>query len=262
MTIKEFFRSKVISKRYHFTDLDNLITFTANGVSFTMVRVQGGTFTMGATPEQGDDASILEKPAHRVTLSDYYIGQTEVTQALWQALMGNNPSRFKGSDNPVECVSWNDCQEFIKKLNALTGKTFSLPTEAQWEFAARGGNKSKGYKYAGSNNLEEVAWYYDNSYDKGENHPDYGTHSVATKQPNELGLYDMSGNVCEWCNDWYSDYSSSAQTNPIGPSTGSSRVLRGGVWLSSARFCRVSFRDFNDPVGRNDDLGFRLSLVP
>lgn len=254
MTIKEFFRSKVISRLYHFTDRDNLITFTANGVSFTMVRVQGGTFTMGAAPEQGDDAYDGEKPAHRVTLSDYYIGQTEVTQALWQAVMGNNPSRFKGSENPVECVSWNDCQEFIKKLNALTGKTFSLPTEAQWEFAARGGNLSKGYKYAGSNNLDDVAWYYDNS--------NSATHSVATKQPNELGLYDMSGSVWEWCNDCLGNYGSSAQTNPIGPSTGSFRVCRGGGLFGDAGDCRVSDRNGNFPDCRDFNHGFRLSLVP
>ena len=165
--------------------------FMVNGVSFEMVRVEGGTFHMGATSEQKDEAWDREKPVHSVTLSSYYIGKTEVTQALWQAVMGSNPSNFKGSNLPVECVCWNDCQEFIQKLNSLTGRNFRLPTEAEWEFACRGGNNSRGYKYSGSNNLGSVAWYDDNS--GGQTHP------VATKAPNELGIYDMSGNVWEWC---------------------------------------------------------------
>ena len=156
-----------------------------NGVSFEMARVEGGTFRMGATSEQEDEADSDETPVHSVTLSGYYIGKTEVTQALWQAVMGSNPSRFKGSDLPVECVSWNDCQEFIKKLNRLTGRNFRLPTEAEWEFACRGGNNSRGYKYSGSNDIDNVAWYWDNSGEK--------THPVGTKAPNELGIYDMSG---------------------------------------------------------------------
>ncbi|MBQ8608093.1 MAG: SUMF1/EgtB/PvdO family nonheme iron enzyme, partial [Bacteroidaceae bacterium] len=180
-------------------------TFTVNGVSFTMVRVEGGTFRMGATSEQVNPYND-EKPVHSVTLSSYSIGQTEVTQALWKAVMGSNPSRFRGDNLPVERVSWNDCRTFIRKLNALTGRTFRLPTEAEWEFAARGGNQSQGYQYSGSNNLGSVAWYDSNSGDK--------THPVATKSANELGLYDMSGNVWEWCQDWYGSYSSSSQTNP------------------------------------------------
>ena len=144
---------------------------------------------MGATSEQGEYANDLEKPVHKVTLSDYYIGKTEVTQALWEAVMGNNPSAFKGENLPVECISWNDCKEFISKLNALTGKTFRMPTEAEWEYAARGGSKSRGYKYSGSGNIDEVAWHKDNSEEK--------THEVGTKRPNELGIYDMSGNVGE-----------------------------------------------------------------
>jgi formylglycine-generating enzyme required for sulfatase activity len=174
--------------------------FTVNGVSFTMVKVDGGTFKMGATSEQGSDAEEDEKPAHSVTLSSYWIGQTEVTKALWNAVMGTNPSLSKGDELPVENVSWKDCQKFIKKLNQLTGETFRLPTEAEWEYAARGGNKSKGYKYSGSNDLGTVAWSSNNSLPK--------THPVATKQPNELGIYDMSGNVYEWCNDYYDSYSS------------------------------------------------------
>lgn len=226
--------------------------FTVNGVSFEMVRVEGGTFRMGATSEQEDEADSDEKPVHSVTLSSYYIGKTEVTQALWQAVMGSNPSNFKGADLPVECVSWNDCQEFIKKLNRLTGRNFRLPTEAEWEFACRGGNNSRGYKYSGSNDIDNVAWYWDNSGEK--------THPVGTKAPNELGIYDMSGNVYEWCNDWYGNYTSYSQTNPTGPHSGSGRVYRGGCWSSYARYCRSSFRIDGSPTIRDSLLGLRLAL--
>ena len=230
-----------------------LETFTVNGVSFTMVRVDGGTFTMGATEEQGSDAYDDEKPTHQVTLSTYMIGETEVTQALWQAVMGNNPSKFTSdSSRPVEMVSWDDCQEFIRKLNSMTGKTFRLPTEAEWEYAARGGNKSRHYKYSGSNNLDDVAWYGDNNGSQ--------IHRVKTKSPNELGLYDMSGNVWEWCSDWYGDYSSSAQTDPKGPASASIRVYRGGSWNCGARLCRVSNRSSNTPGDTYNDLGLRLAL--
>lgn len=226
-------------------------TFTVNGVQFTMVAVEGGTFTMGATSEQGSDACENEKPAHEVTLSDYYIGQTEVTQALWEAVMGSNPSGHKGDNLPVEQVSWNDCQEFIQKLNQLTGKQFRLPTEAEWEYAARGGRKSRGYKYAGGNDIGSVAWYEDNS--------GTGTHPVATKQANELGIYDMSGNVWEWCSDWYGDYQSSSQSDPQGPSSGFFRVDRGGSYYNNARGCRVSLRGSSTPGCRLNFLGLRLS---
>lgn len=217
-------------------------TFTVNGVTFKMIYVQGGTFTMGATSEQGSDAYSDETPTHSVTLSSYYIGETEVTQELWQALMGSNPSSFKGSRKPVDSVSYNDCIEFISKLNSKTGQSFRLPTEAEWEYAARGGNKSRTYKYSGSNTIDNVAWYEVNSYNKGSSSPDYGTHNVATKSPNELGIYDMSGNVWEWCSDWRGSYSSSSQTNPTGASSGSIRVLRGGSWGSYAGYCRVANR--------------------
>ncbi len=233
-------------------------TFTVNGVSFTMVRVEGGTFTMGA--EQGSDADSDEKPAHQVTLSTYSIGETEVTQELWQAVMGSNPSNFKGAKRPVESVSWDDCQEFIKKLNENTGKTFRLPTEAEWEYAARGGSKSKGFKYAGSNSIETVAWYIRNSYDKGKSSTDYGTHNVAQKQPNELGLYDMSGNVWEWCSDWHGSYSSGSQMNPQGANSGRSRQNRGGSWYSIAGRCRSSCRNSGPPDFRLNFLGLRLVL--
>ena len=219
-----------------------------------MVYVQGGTFTMGATSEQVEDADSDEKPAHSVTLDGYYIGKYEVTQKLWKAVMGNNPSYFKGDDLPVENVSWNDVQEFLRKLNAMTGKRYRLPTEAEWEFAARGGNSSRGYKYSGSNSIGNVAWYDGNSGSR--------THAAGTKSPNELGIYDMSGNVREWCQDWYSSsyYVSSPRNNPRGPNSGSSRVGRGSSWFNNARYCRVSNRNNNTPDYRNINLGFRLAL--
>ena len=235
-------------------------TFTANGVSFKMICVDGGTFTMGATSEQGSDAYDNEKPAHQVTLSSYYIGETEVTQELWQAVMGSNPSYFSGSRKPVEQVSWDDCQEFIRKLNSLTGQNFRLPTEAEWEFAARGGNQSRGYKYAGSNTIGNVAWYWDNIPSQSSGNSGYGTQNVATKQANEFGIYDMSGNVWEWCQDWYGGYSSSSQTNPTGPTSGDSRVGRGSSWYDGARFCRVSFRYSGTPSYRGSNVGLRLAL--
>ena len=228
-------------------------TFTVKGVKFTMVAVEGGTFTMGATSEQGSDAAGDEKPTHQVTLSSYYIGKTEVTQALWKAVMGKNPSKFKGDNLPVENVSWDDCQEFIKKLNALTGKNFRLPTEAEWEYAARGGNKSRSYKYSGSNNIDDVAWYNKNSENR--------THPVKTKQSNELGIYDMNGNVWEWCQDRYGDYSSATQTNPKGATTGSNRVNRGGSSGSYGRYCRSSYRSYNTPGYSDKFLGLRLALT-
>ena len=229
----------------------NTITITVkDGISIDMVRVEAGTFTMGATAEM-EDPEDDEKPTHRVTLTnDYYIGKYEVTQGLWQAVMGNNPSNFKGDNLPVEQVSWYECQDFLSKLNRLTGKKFRLPTEAEWEYAARGGNKSRGYQYSGSNNLSDVAWYRVNSGDK--------THAVGTKQANELGIYDMSGNVWEWCQDWYGNYSSSSQTNPTGATSGSDRVVRGGSWDYYAWLCRSSYR-YVAPNYRCG-LGFRLVL--
>ena len=217
-----------------------------------MVYVSGGTFTMGGTSEQGNDAYTDEKPTHNVTLSSYYICKYEVTQALWRAVMGSNPSKFKGDNLPVEYVSWNDCQTFINRLNSYTGRNFRLPTEAEWEFAARGGNYSRHYKYSGSNYISDVAWCGDNSGNR--------THPVGTKQANELGLYDMSGNVWEWCSDWYGSYSSYSQSNPTGPNSGSFRVYRGGSWYSHARFCRSSDRDDITPGYSDDNLGLRLVL--
>ena len=242
-------------------------TITVKGISFKMIKVEGGTFTMGATEEQGGDTSDSAKPTHQVTLSSYYIGETEVTQELWEAVMGSNPSHFKSARKPVETVSWDDCQTFITKLNSLTGKIFRLPTEAEWEFAARGGNNSLGYKYAGSNIIDDVAWYYDNSRNVGEDSPDYGTHTIGNKAANELGLYDMSGNVWEWCQDWYGDYSAISERNPKGPSSGSYRVERGGSWGNDERLCRISSRSYDTPnetltyysSGPRNDKGFRLA---
>ena len=237
----------------------NTLDFTVNGVTFTMVRVEGGTFTMGATSEQ-TDAYDNEKPAHQVTLSDYYIGQTEVTLALWKAVMGATPTTDgnqwttedgMGDNYPAYNISYEDVQTFIARLNSLTGHTFRMPTEAEWEFAARGGSKSKGYVYSGGNTLDTVGWRWDNSERK--------SHPVAQKAANELGLYDMSGNVCEWCSDWYDDYSSSPQTNPKGPSSGSYRVLRGGSRFDIATSCRVACRGYGTPSFRLDDAGVRLA---
>ena len=231
----------------------DVVTYYVNSVPFNMVYVKGGTFWMGATDEQAEDYQSNETPVNRVHLSSYYIGQTEVTQALWREVMGANPSRFLGNlQRPVEQVSWNDCQTFLARLNELTGENFRLLTEAEWEFAARGGNKSQGFKYAGSDTIGNVAWYSDNAYSM--------PHPVATKAPNELGLYDMSGNVCEWCQDWYDSYTSGKKTNPTGPATGSYRVYRGGGWYPGAWYCRVSWRNRNTPEYTDADLGLRLAL--
>ena len=230
---------------------------------YEMVFVQGGTFTMGATPEQGRDCSDNEKPAHRVTVSDYYIGKYPVTQAVWKLIMGSYPSELynKGCDNcPVEGVSWNDAQEFIGKLNATkTNGNYRLPTEAEWEFAARGGNQSKGYKYSGGNTMYEVSWYRIGDSGNSKHGTEGTTDPVGTKKPNELGICNMSDNVCEWCNDWYDSYSSKSQNNPIGPSTGRSRVTRGGSWGDSAKFCRVSSRSYCEPSSHAACIGFRLA---
>ena len=228
--------------------------FVVNGASFKMVKVEGGTFEMGATREQGDDADAVEFPVHQVTLSSYYIGKTEVTQELWKAVMGTNPSSMCGPELPVGNVSWNDCQEFINRLNSLTGKAFRLPTEAEWEFAARGGNKSRGYRYSGGDDINAVAWYFDNGqYSYGRR--------VAQKQPNELGIYDMSGNMYEWCYDYCDIYPSDApQINPQGPLTGNERVVRSGSWYSPATECRNTARSGAEPTAAYVHMGFRLAL--
>ena len=242
-------------------DLD----FNVNGVQFRMKYVEGGSFMMGA-PDDDDEAYDDDKPAHKVTLDSYYIAETQVTQELWQAVMGTNihfqaqlgtwsqDLKGAGPSYPMYYVSWNDCQEFIKKLNTITCRTFSLPTEAQWEYAARGGKKSKGYKFSGGNNLGDVAWHGGNSNST--------THPVAQKQSNELGLYDMTGNVWEWCQDWFDSnyYADSPQNNPQGPSSGGDRVLRGGSWNDDPGGCRVSCRGSFNPGNRDYCDGLRLSL--
>lgn len=237
-------------------------TFTVKGVTFKMILVEGGTFTMGATAEQ-TGAESDEKPPHQVTLSNYYIADTEVTQELWKVVTGYSPtskgylwdtSKGIGDNYPAYYISYEDVQSFITQLNALTGVTFRMPTEAEWEYAARGGNKSKGYLYSGSNTIDNVAWYKNNSGSK--NHP------VATKAANELGLYDMSGNVYEWCSDWgnSSYYNSSPLNNPQGPSSGYDRVRRGGSWNCIAAYCRVADRGYSGASYRYDDLGVRLAF--
>jgi formylglycine-generating enzyme required for sulfatase activity len=221
-----------------------------------MVFVKGGTFQMGS-----NDGEYNEKPVHTVTLDDFYIGKYEVTQKEWREIMGTNPSGFKDCDNcPVEKVSWNDVQEFLKKLNAKTGKNYRLPTEAEWEYAARGGNQSKGYTYSGSNTTDNVAWYGENSYYLGSEHKNYGTNPVGQKSSNELGIYDMSGNVWEWCSDWYGSYyyKNSSSNNPKGANSGTYRVLRGGAWDNSPAYCRIADRSNYAPTYRYDDIGFRV----
>ncbi len=229
----------------------SIVDYAVGDVHFKMVRMKGGTFTMGATPEQEEYATDNEQPPHRVTVSDFAIGQTEVTQALWLAVMGSNPSQFTDDLlRPVDNVSWNDCQEFIARLNELTGRRFRLPTEAEWEFAARGGNSSQGFRYAGSNTPSEVAWYNTNS-----------PRPVAQKKPNELGLYDMSGNVSEWCQDRYAHYSGpEEQVDPTGPDTGDRRVFRGGCWFNLKNVCRVSYRGKLEPNTRSKYYGLRLAM--
>ncbi len=224
------------------------------GMTFSMIKVDGGNYTMG-TANDDKGANYNERPAHLVTLSSYHIAETEVTQELWQAVMGDNPSFFEGSNLPVEQVSWDDCHTFINKLNQLTGRQFRLPTEAEWEYAARGGKWSNGYLFSGSNNVTEVAWMW-------ENEDTETTHQVKTKQPNELGIYDMSGNVSEWCEDWYNLYPKNENVkDPIGPDSGTTRVVRGGNWSTSdKRGCSVTARTNAWGKEQRQTIGMRLAL--
>ena len=217
-----------------------------------MIFVAGGTFTMGCTYEQGSDCATDEKPSHEVQLTGFAIAKYEVTQALWKQVMGNNPSRFKGDSLPVENVTWDDVQMFLQRLNAKTGKNYRLPTEAEWEYAARGGQQSRQTQFAGGFDLETVAWCSTNSGNT--------THNVGGRQPNELGLYDMSGNVWEWCSDYYGTYPADKQTNPTGAKKGSARVLRGGCYAAIGRQCRVSGRKSLYQGGKDFMTGFRLAM--
>jgi formylglycine-generating enzyme required for sulfatase activity len=247
------------------------LTFTAKNINFEMVFVEGGTFTMGCTSEQnfcfGD-----EKAVHTVELKDYYIGKYQVTQKIWHEVMGRSirlqlymingkTLNGEGNDFPVYYVNYAECEEFCSQLNKLFSKQlpkgykFCLPTEAQWEYAARGGNQSRSYCYSGSTNIDEIGWYADNSGST--------THKIGMRKPNELGIFDMSGNVFEWCRDWYNDlyYFNSPSINPTGPDTGRGRVLRGGSWICKLEYCRVSFRHCTSPSNRSFDVGVRLALA-
>lgn len=248
--------------------------FNVNGVEFNMIHVEGGTFNMGTTIEQDKDARSDESPIHKVTLSDYYIGETAVTQELWKAVMNTTILQLAAADGldkdelgcigenfPMYYLTWYNCQKFIEKLNKITGENFRLPTEAEWEFAAKGGNKSKGYKYSGGNDLKEVAWYERNAF-IGKYYESFCP--IKHKKPNELGIYDMSGSVWEWCQDWYDEnyYSYSPKVNPTGPLDGVNKVCRGGDWGDDVRLLRLTCRsgddpDYTDSLGCN---GFRLVL--
>lgn len=245
-------RSSLTGSDIRFKVITNSAKIKVRGVSFEMVRVEGGTFHMGATDEQGSAAEADEKPVHNVTLRSFYIGKTEVTQELWEAVMDSNPSKFKGPDLPVENVSYEECQLFVEKLSRISGRKFRLPTEAEWEYACRGGEKSRGYRYSGGNNIDAVAWYNANSGRQ--------THPVGTKAANELGICDMSGNVWEWCSDWYGSYGEDWRVAPTGPESGTYRVYRGGSWSSGSGICRAAFRGNYSSSYRGDNLGLRLVL--
>ena len=257
--------SSSYSSQYSTSNRQSDYVETAYGLNMKMIFVEGGTFTMGATAEQGSEAEDDEYPAHEVELSSYYIAECEVTQAQWQAVMGTSiyQQRDKanssystygvGSNYPMYYVSWYEAQEFCQKLSIATGRTYLLPTEAQWEYAARGGNQSKRYKYSGLHQLSAVGWYDGNS--------GYSTHPVGQLRANELGIKDMSGNVYEWCSDYYASYPSTKQYDPLCGS-GKYAVLRGGGWSSSASYCRVSYRYNGTPSNRNSINGFRVVCIP
>ncbi len=240
-------------------------TETAFGINMKMIYVEGGTFTMGCTGEQGSECEDDESPNRRTTVSSFYIGMLEVTQSQWEAVMGTTIYQQKakanasntygtGADYPMYYVSWEEAKEFCLRLSRQTGKTYRLPTEAEWEYAARGGNKNEGTKYSGGWSMGSVGWYDGNSNNS--------THPCGTKMGNALGIYDMSGNVWEWCEDWYGPYLAYDTDNPKGASSGSYRVFRGGSWHSYAESCRVSDRGMNSPGDRCYNRGFRVVLIP
>ncbi len=222
-------------------------------IEANMVAIDGGTFTMGCVNPQDSECYYWEKPRRTITVNTFYMNKFAVTQREWKTIMGTEPSNKSCPDCPVVNVSWYDAQMFINKLNQLTEKNYRLPTEAEWEYAAKGGNKSHGYKYAGSNNAMEVAWY--DTLISHESHP------VGKKLPNELGLYDMSGNVWQWCSDWFDEkyYSTGPSNNPKGAASGASRSLRGGSWWGPLKDCRVANRDLYPPDSKDDDVGFRIA---
>ena len=226
----------------------------ADGVTLEMVRVEGGSFTMGCntTPKGVKLTYALARPEHKVTVDGFYIGRYEVTQGLWKAVMGENPSKFKGDSLPVECVSWEDAQRFVMLLSQMTGKRFRLPTEAEWEFAARGGAQKLPFAGCERSQLDLYCWYCANS--------EGGPHPVGRMKPNGLGLYDMSGNVAEWCQDWVEEYTEAEQTNPRGPKSGENRVLRGGHYNSTSAACTVYDRGWYLPSGKYEFYGLRVVM--
>lgn len=235
------------------TSKNEVINNIAKNIVNNMILIEGGTFVMGATKEQGSHFYYSEKPSHRVSLSSFKLCKYEVTQKEWVLIMGDNPSTdYIDENHPVDHVSWNECQRFIKKLNSITGYNFRMPTEAEWEYAARGGKHSKGYKYPGGYNLNRYGWYSENKTES--------THRVGIKEPNELGLYDMGGNVWEWCQDWLGGYSSAYTNNPKGPVDGTFKIMRGGCWDSPETSCRVSFRGNQQPSSNYGSYGLRLAM--
>lgn len=235
----------LLSVESHCQEFNNYTEKTLD-LNIEMIAVKGGSFIMG-----GSDDKESGELRHKVTLSDFYIGKFEVTQDQWEKIMKSNPALNNDcKDCPIINVSFADVQEFIKKLNMVTKKKYSLPTEAQWEFAARGGTQSNGFEYSGSNDPEQVAWTLDNS----ENRP----HRVGRKFPNELGIFDMSGNVKEWCSDWYEDYTGKEEINPVGPANGDEHVLRGGGFGRYSQASEVTFRTGGDEA--SNFVGFRIAL--
>lgn len=236
-----------------YTQYHRIDTFTVNGVSFEMIRVAGGSFEREYGFGEGETA---KKGKQQVTLDDFSIGKYEVTQQLWKAVMGKNPSYFAHSGkHPVDFVSWNDVQRFLDSLNRLTGKNFRLPSEAEWEFAAKGGINQNRFRYSGSNTIDSVCWYWGNASQRSQ--------KVGQKWPNHLGIYDMSGNVSEWCQDWFDEkefQKAKSVKNPAGPSKGTKKVLRGGSWGVFAQYCRINIRRPEDPNYKTGDTGFRLVL--
>ena len=242
---------QLLTKQVSTESMQPVREITVGNIRFNMILVKGGTFIHGE-PESDNKWFAKEAPCHNVTLSDFYIGECEVTQALWEEVMGENPSKVKKSDCPVTNVSWNDVQDFIRRLNGKTSLSFRLPTDAEWVYAARGGEHREMFKYSGSDELDEVAW---NKYNS-----DGVVRAVKGKRPNSLGIYDMSGNVMEWCQDWYAPYGPEALNNPQGPADGKYKVGHGGAWKASTMYCQPSIRAADYPWAAYDYLGFRLVL--